>query len=61
VLLAKYYYGGQINDEREWTSGMYWREEKCIENIYVGETLQKIDLFGDYGVNESILLKWIKT
>jgi hypothetical protein len=60
VFLAKYYYGNQIRDEREWTSRMYWREEKCIEETYVGKTLQGRDLFGDNGVYESTLLKWIK-
>ena len=40
---------------------MYWREEKCIEEIYVGKALQESDLFGDVGVNETVLLKWIKT
>ena len=60
MLLAKYFYGEQIKDEREWTSGIYWREEKCIEDIYVGETLQGRDLFAEFGVHESILLKRIK-
>ena len=61
MLLARYYCGGKIKDEREWTTGMYWREEKCIEEIYVGKALQESDLFGDVGVNETVLLKWIKT
>jgi hypothetical protein len=61
VLLTRPYCGEQIKDERERTSGMYWREEKCIEEIYVGKTLQGRDHFGYYGVHESILLKWIKT
>jgi hypothetical protein len=39
---------------------MYWTEEKCIEEIYVGKTLKRRDLFGDFGVHENILLKRIK-
>jgi hypothetical protein len=58
VLVAKYYYGEQIRDEREWTSGMYWREQKCIEEIYVLEKLCREETsLGTLGVHEKYIIK----